>query len=64
MNDEYYYIKIKSFEYDMPDRFLIEGEFSPSPKGVRVFDDLDDAIGVKKMLLDGCPNYTVEIVRF
>ena len=64
MNDEYYYIKIKSFEYDKPDQFLVEGDVSPSPEGIRVFDDLDEAISVKKMLLEGCSTYTVEIVRF
>jgi len=64
MNDEYYYIKIKSFEYDEPDQFLVEGGFSPYPKDIRIFDDLDVAIGVKKMLVEGCPKYTVEIVRF
>ena len=64
MNDEYYYIKIKSFEYDKPDQFLVEGGVSPSPKGICVFDDLDEAIGIKKTWLEGCPNYIVEIVRF
>lgn len=64
MNDEYYYIKIKSFEYDKPDWFMVEGGFSPSPKGVRVFDDIDEAIDVKKMVQDDHKGYTVEIVRF
>lgn len=66
MNDEYYYIKLKSFEYDTPDLFLIEGGFSPSPKGVRVFDDVDEAINVKKTIQEGHKSYgyKIEIERF
>lgn len=62
---EYYYIKIKSIEYDQPDGFLTEdGVFLPFPKGIRVFNDLDEAIDMKKIVQDEHKGYTVEIVRF
>lgn len=63
MNDEYYYIKIKSIEYDQPDRYMIEDGFSLSPIGIRVFDDIDEAIDIKNNLQKE-HNYKVEIVRF
>ena len=66
MNDEYYYIKLKSFDYDQPDRFLTDLGLSISPQGVRVFDDLDEAIDIKKTIQEGHKSYgyKIEIVRF
>ena len=64
MSEEYYYIKIRSIEYDRPDWFVTKGGFSPSPNGIRVFDDIDEAIDVKKIVQDGHQGYRVEIRRF
>lgn len=63
MNNEYYYIKIKSIEYDQPDWYMIEDGFSLSPIGIRVFDDIDEAIDIKNKLQKE-HNYKVEIERF
>lgn len=64
MGFEYYYIKIKSIEYDRPDWFLVEDGVSPSPKGVRIFNTVDEAIEVKQFLQKDHKGYTVEIERF
>lgn len=61
---EYYYIKIKSIEYDRPDWFLTTEGVSTSPEGIRVFNDLDEAIDIKKIVQGEHKGYTVEIVRF
>lgn len=66
MNDEYYYIKIRSIEYDGPDYFLTdEGIMSLNPRGIRVFNDIDDAIETKNHLKNSYSNfYYIDIVRF
>lgn len=63
MNDEYYYIKLKSIDYDKPDWFLVEDGLSHSPKGIRIFT-IDEAIDVKKFLQEFHKGYIVEIRRF
>lgn len=61
---EYFYIKIKSIEYDQPDWFLVEDGLSHSPKGVIIFYTIDEAIELKQFLQEGHKGYTVEIERF
>ena len=64
MNDEYYYIKLKSIDYDQPDWFLSKDGISPHPDRVKVFSDLDDAIETKNYLKSLYAGYNLEIVRF
>lgn len=72
MNNEYYYIKLKSINYDEPDWFLVDADslspnewVSPTPKGITIFDDLDKAIDAKIRLKEYFfKDYIVEIVRF
>lgn len=62
--NEYYYIKLKSIDYDKPDWFLVEDGFSHSPKGVRIFYTIDEASEVKRFLQEFHKGCTVEIERF
>ena len=64
MGIEYYYIKLKSIDYDERDWFLVEDGLSHSPNGVRIFYTIDEAIDVKKFLQEVHKGYTVEIERF
>lgn len=64
MNNEYYYIKLKSIDYDKPDWFLANSGLSPHPGRLKIFNNIDEAIEAKNYYKSLYAGYYLEIVRF